>query len=104
MRAPLLVLTSLILTARPLPAAKLAAWTIDDIIQAESIADIQVSPDGRWTVWVHSHPDKDKEEQITNLVRLDLASGRETILTRGPESCLHPRWSPDSKHLAFLRT
>jgi dipeptidyl aminopeptidase/acylaminoacyl peptidase len=100
----LFVLAGLILTARPLPAAKPAAWTIDDIIRVESIADIQMSPDGRWAVWVHSHPDKDKEEQTTNLVRLDLTSGRETVLTRGPESCLHPRWSPDGKHLAFLRT
>src|SRR5262249_2540714 len=45
MRTALYVLAGLFLTARPLPAAKPAAWTIDDIILAESIHDIQVSPD-----------------------------------------------------------
>ncbi|MGH7223693.1 MAG: S9 family peptidase [Gemmataceae bacterium] len=48
-------------------------------------------------------PDKEGGEEVGQLVRLDLTTGRETILTRGPEGCLHPRWSPDGRHLAFLR-
>ncbi|HZV04557.1 MAG TPA: prolyl oligopeptidase family serine peptidase [Gemmataceae bacterium] len=78
-------------------------WTIDDVILTESLRDIQVSPDGRWAVWVHVGPNKERGEAIGNLVRLDLSTGRETILTRGSENCRSPRWAPDGQRLAFLR-
>jgi dipeptidyl aminopeptidase/acylaminoacyl peptidase len=93
----LLVCTSSLAAAKP-------AWTIEDVILAESIRDIQVSPDGRWAVWVHVVPDKERDEEVGHLVRLELSSGRETILTRGTDDCLSPRWSPDGRHLAFLRS
>jgi dipeptidyl aminopeptidase/acylaminoacyl peptidase len=93
----LLVCTSSLAAAKP-------AWEIDDVILAEFIRDIRVSPDGRWVVWVHVVPDKEHDAFIGNLVRLDLATGRETILTHGSESCLNPRWSPDGQRLAFLRS
>jgi dipeptidyl aminopeptidase/acylaminoacyl peptidase len=83
-------------------AAKPAAWTVEDVVFAEAIHDIQVSPDGRWAVWVHDAPDRDRDEQVGNLVRLEVATGRETPLTRAPEGCVKPRWSPDCKRLAFL--
>ncbi len=104
MRSAVCVLAGLFLSACPLTAAKPTAWTIDDVVLTESIRDIQVSPDGRWAVWLHHAPDKDKGEEVANLVRLDLADGRETVLTRGAENCLRPRWSPDGRRLAFLRT
>jgi dipeptidyl aminopeptidase/acylaminoacyl peptidase len=92
-----------LLSACPLLTAGPPSWTIDDVVNVESIADIQVSPDGRWAVWVHNAPDSEKGEQVGNLVRLDLVSGRETVLTRGSDGCSSPRWSPDGKRLAFLR-
>lgn len=95
-------LVALLVCTCPLVAAK-PAWTPDDVILAESLRDVQVSPDGRWAVWVHIVPDKQRDEDVGHLVRLDLATGRETILTRGGESCCRPRWSPDGRHLAFLR-
>lgn len=92
----------LLVCAFPLSAAK-PKWTIDDVILGESLRDIQVSPDGRWAVWIHVVPNDERGEEVGNLVRLELSTGRETILTRGTENCLNPRWSPDGKRLAFLR-
>jgi dipeptidyl aminopeptidase/acylaminoacyl peptidase len=101
MRTTLAVFVCLFVCTSPLGAAKLA-WTLDDIVDTESIADIQVSPEGRWAVWIHRVPNKERGEEVGNLVRLDLKTGRETILTRGADPCLRPRWSPDGKRLAFL--
>jgi len=102
MRTATHALVFLVICTSSLTAAK-PAWDIDDVILTESIRDIQVSPDGRWAVWVHEAPNKERSETIGNLVRLELATGRETILTRGNENCSNPRWSPDGQKLAFLR-
>lgn len=102
MRTAVHALVVLLLCTCPLRAAK-PAWTPDDVILAESLRDVQVSPDGRWAVWAHVVPDKEGDEEVGHLVRLDLTTGRETILTRGSENCLRPRWSPDGRHVAFLR-
>ncbi len=102
MRTTIHALVFLVVCTSSITAAK-PAWDIDDVIFTESIRDIQVSPDGRWAVWVHEAPNKERSEIIGNLVRLELATGRETILTRGNESCSNPRWSPDGQKLAFLR-
>src|SRR5213593_4810857 len=103
-RFPLLGL--LLLSALPArPAAPPGAtayekWSVDDVALAESASDFQCSPAGRWAVWVKSCPDREKNEHIGNLFRVDLVTGREVQLTRSPESCLAPRWSPDGKLLA----
>lgn len=103
MRSAIHAFVFLLVCTSPLSAGK-PAWDIDDVILTESIRDIQVSPDGRWAVWVHVVPNKERGETFGNLVRLDLATGRETILTRGTDNCLQPRWSPDGQQLAFLRS
>ena len=35
-------------------------WTIDDILLEESAGSFEVSPDGRWVVWVKTRMDKDE--------------------------------------------
>jgi dipeptidyl aminopeptidase/acylaminoacyl peptidase len=77
-------------------------WTLDDVLLAESAADFQVSPDGRNVVWVKTFADSQKGEHVQHLMRTDLGDVRETMLTRGPDSCHSPRWSPDGRWLAFL--
>jgi dipeptidyl aminopeptidase/acylaminoacyl peptidase len=78
------------------------AWTIDDVLLAESATDFQISPDGRYAVWVKSAMNKDKGESVGHLMRTDLATRREVVLTRGSVSCEKPRWSADGKWIAFL--
>jgi dipeptidyl aminopeptidase/acylaminoacyl peptidase len=102
MRISVYIFVSALLLLTPLSAAE-PAWTLDDVIRTESIRDVQISPEGRYAVWVHVAPNERRGEEVGNLVRLDLRTGRETILTRGDDNCTSPRWAPDGQRLAFLR-
>jgi len=84
------------------PAVAKNTWTVDDIVLADTATDFQLSPDGRWAVWVKSSVNEEKNKRVSQLMRTNLRDGEEVELTRGPEGAQGPRWSPDAKLLAFL--
>lgn len=82
------------------PRAKL--WTTEDLVTAETASQFQVSPDGRWAVWVKSTADKEKDGRVSNLMLSSLTERKEIQLTRGTENHSRPRWSPNGELVAFL--
>jgi dipeptidyl aminopeptidase/acylaminoacyl peptidase len=90
------------------PAATASAskrWTADDLLLAEQAGEFAVSPDGQWAVWVKTAMDKEKGEQVSNLVLSRLGGDSlEIALTRGKDRCRNPRWAPDGQTIAFLGT
>jgi dipeptidyl aminopeptidase/acylaminoacyl peptidase len=84
----------------PAPPDK-SPWTIDDILLAENAGAFDISPDGKWVVWVKSQMDKEKDGSVSNLVLTNLGTKKEIQLTRGQDSHGQPLWSPDGEWIAF---
>jgi dipeptidyl aminopeptidase/acylaminoacyl peptidase len=81
--------------------AKIAPWTAEDILLAESAGQWEISPDGKWAVWVRSQMDKDKNGHVSNVFLTNLETKKEFQLTRGAENHGQPRWSPNGESIAF---
>ena len=84
------------------PAAKTEPWKPEDEIFQEYAAQLRISPDGKWLVWVKSTADKEKDARVSNLFLSSLTGNQEIELTRGSDRNIGPRWSPDSERIAFL--
>ncbi len=73
-----------------------------DIYRLKSVAEPQLSPDGKWVAYVISSPDSAKDKYDAD-IWMSSWDGKESIrLTSSPENETNPRWSPDGKYLTFL--
>lgn len=97
-RAVLALLTfSLAITLQARPV------TEKDLFRFQWVTDPQVSPDGGQAAFVRVNVDAKKEGYETTLWIVPLRGGAPRRLTNGPHDAA-PRWSPDGRTLAFLRS
>ena len=78
------------------------AITIDDLLAVKTVADPQISPDGKSVVYVVSEIDREAGKSNSSLWLVLLPGGEPKRLTTTPGSNNHPRWSPDGKTIAFV--
>src|SRR6476659_6804802 len=76
-------------------------WASDDVVMAEQASDFEISPNGKWAVWVKSTPDKEGDRLVSNLVLSSLTDAKEIQLTRGNDGASSPKWSPDGNLVSF---
>jgi len=77
--------------------------TEKDIFRFQWIADPQLSPDGSQIAFVRVTVDEKKDRYDTSIWSVSARGGAPRQMTTGTSDTA-PRWSPDGKSLAFLRS
>ena len=83
------------------PCAPLKTLTPEMALNRWSIGDLRLSPDGKRLAMVVSEPAK-PSGQRRNIWIYDIAASTLRQFTAAAKSDTHPRWSPDSRTIAFL--
>jgi Tol biopolymer transport system component len=76
--------------------------TVQDIIAVREVSDPRLSPDGQWVAYVVRTADPVKDKHNSHLWMSSWDGKQSVQLTYSDKSENSPRWSPDSKYLAFL--
>jgi len=77
-------------------------FTVDDAVNMVSVSNPLISPDGKWILFSKDEL-KWKDNKRERYLWLVSADGGEAFKYTNTEGDSSPRWSPDGKHLAFLR-
>jgi dipeptidyl aminopeptidase/acylaminoacyl peptidase len=92
----------LVLATVPIRAQQKHPLTFDDLMSLERLSEPMVSPDGLWVAYTVAKPDLSANRLTRNIWLVSTNGTSEPRqLTRGGSDG-RPRWSPDSKRLAFV--
>jgi dipeptidyl aminopeptidase/acylaminoacyl peptidase len=77
---------------------------IEDMFRIKRVTDPQLSPDARWIAYVVTEVNKTENKSNSDLYLISSKGGEPKRLTTSSGSDANPRWSPDSKTIAFVST
>ena len=76
--------------------------TASDLLAGKTIAEPQISPDGKTVVFTISENDPKTNQSTARLVTIPARGGSVTPIAQAPEGASSLRWSPDGRRLAFM--
>ena len=79
-------------------------FSVHDMLAMERISDHQVSPDGKWIVFVQRTTDLEANKGRTDLWLVGVDGSGLRRLTTHPDADNNPRWAPDGKTVYFIST
>ena len=85
-----------------MPSRKKRSITAEDLYDLQLLSSVRISPDGQHVVYRLQRVDKKTEKKYGNLWIVPTAGGESRQFTYGDHSDSSPRWSPDSRSIAFL--
>jgi dipeptidyl aminopeptidase/acylaminoacyl peptidase len=77
-------------------------FSVHDMLAMDRISDPQVSPDGKWIVFVLRKTDLEANRGRTDLWLVGSDGTNLRQLTTHPEADTNPRWSPDGSTVYFI--
>ncbi len=72
------------------------------LLELKRIGDPQISPDGRWVAFTVQSVDVAANKKPQQIWIVPLSGGEPRQITRDGEANNRPRWSPDSKQIAYV--
>jgi dipeptidyl aminopeptidase/acylaminoacyl peptidase len=78
--------------------------TPEEVIALKQVSDPQISPDGRYVAYVVTTADMKEDAADPDIWMVPIAGGDPVRLTTSNKRDTEPRWSPDSRRLAFIST
>lgn len=75
---------------------------LDDLYRLRTVSDVQRSPDGAWVAYTVSTVDAKKDKNVSHIWLASWDGAQERQLTFSEEGESMPRWSADSKQIAFM--
>jgi dipeptidyl aminopeptidase/acylaminoacyl peptidase len=98
MRRPILLL----LASCAMLIAQRKPFDVNALLSLKRLSDPQISPDGRWVAFTVQTVDVAANKKPQQVWIVALEGGEPRQITREGEANSRPRWSPDSKRIAYL--
>jgi Tol biopolymer transport system component len=94
-----ILLASAALVFAQAPAKRLLK--VDDMHRFHTVADPQISPDGKWVAYTVGTVDAAADKSDTDVWMVSWDGAEHLRLTTSTDAESAPRWSPDNRYLAF---
>jgi len=93
---------ALLLIFGPALWAQTEVFDVQAMMRVARISDPQLSPDGRWVAFTVQRVDLEANTRPTHIYLVPVGGGTPRRLTEQGNRNERPRWSPDSRQIAFI--